>query len=329
MLATEAKTKGPARCWPLKLQVPREGTCVSLLPWGGCRKSVARGDRSGHGCGREAVVEAELHDMELEVVIKVVPETASAAHYNVVEAVVVVTEVHEVVFELPGPVAPSPVFDARPDHPAGPRVVIVVEGKIIPVAEGPSRRTVVPQPDAEASIGKGAAALDIEQPVAGLAKCHAEARGDGRDPVAAIAAPEQVIARPVPREEAASVVVVIVIGDRGYLALDTPHVLADLVVEANLAAADEAALIAPEPAVVEADKPPRPLNTAVAIESVVAISIVKSPTDVAADVEAGPVVHDWSWWCRSRLQRHVRSLGGTPQDHSGQRGHSKQEQLSH
>src|SRR4029077_9937524 len=118
------------------------------------------------------------------------PDSAFTVQHSVVEVNVSMTEVHEVVFELPGPVTPSPVFEACTDHPAAPRAVIVVEGKII-IAEGP--RTVVPQPDAEASIGKGAAALDIEQPVAGLAKRHTEACRYGRDPVTAVVAAKQVI----------------------------------------------------------------------------------------------------------------------------------------
>src|SRR5215510_6072696 len=108
-----------------------------------------------------------------------------------VEVVVVITEVHEVVFELPGQATPPTPFDARANHPAGSRVVIVVEGEITAVAEGP--RTVVPQPHVEASIRKGAAALDIEEPVAGLAKRHAEACGYACDPATAVAAVEQMI----------------------------------------------------------------------------------------------------------------------------------------
>src|SRR5882724_912348 len=261
--------------------------------------------------------------MEPKVAVIVIDDSALTARHNVFEVEVSMAEVHEVVFELPGPVAPSPVFDARANHPAGPRVVVVVEVEIISAAEGPV--TVVPQPHAEASIGKGAAALDIEQPVAGLAKLHAEARRYCRDPVTAVVAVEQVIARSVrPREEPASAVVIL-IGERGYLALHTPHPLVDLVIEANLAADDESAVIASEPVVVEAD--PRP-TVIVPIEPVVAISVGPGPADVAANIEAGPVVHDWS--CRRwRLQRHVRRLRGTPQHHSGEHAHSKQEQLSH
>src|SRR5262249_56051414 len=99
----------------------------------------------------------------------------------------------------------------RTDHPAGPRVVVVVEDKIV-VAEGP--RTVAPEPHVEASIGKGGASLDIEQPVAGLANRHAEARGYGRDPVTAIAAVEQVIAHPAPREKAPTPLVIIITDPR-------------------------------------------------------------------------------------------------------------------
>src|SRR5262249_25644951 len=124
-----------------------------------------------------------------------------------------VTEVHEVVFKLPGPVAPSPVFEARADHPAGPRVVIVVEEESVGGAHG--KRTVVSQPHVEARIGEGAATLDVEQPVAGLAKCHAESRRYARDPAAAVAAPEhRIVNYWAPNhhracEEAASVVVIV------------------------------------------------------------------------------------------------------------------------
>jgi hypothetical protein len=265
--------------------------------------------------------------MEPKVVVIVIDDSAFTARHNVFEVEVSMAEVHEVVFELPGPVAPSPVFDARANHPAGPRVVIVVEVEIIAAAEGP--RTVVPQPHAEASIGKRAAALDIEQPVAGLAKRHAEARSYARDPVTAVAAPEHAIVHCAPGEEAASVVAIIM-SDGGYLALDTPHVLADLVIEADLAAADEVAVIAPVPIVaVEANDPRElPRKTTVAIEPVVAISVAPSPADVAANVEAGPVVHDWRCY-RWRLYGHVRCLRGTPQHHGGEGTQSKQKQLSH
>src|SRR5262249_22524951 len=148
-----------------------------------------------------------------EVEVHVANDKTLNTGHHVVEVEVSMAEVHEVVFELPGPVAPSPVFEARADHPAGPRVVIVVvEDKKMRVAEAPRCGTVVPQPDAEARIGKGAAALDIEQPVAGRAKRPAEARRYGREPATAVVAPEQVIvdcgrAR-APCEEAASVVVI-------------------------------------------------------------------------------------------------------------------------
>src|SRR5882672_9025490 len=264
--------------------------------------------------------------MDLKVVLKVVPKAALTARDNVVEVVIVITEVHEIVFKLPGPVTPSPVFNARADHPAGSRVVIVVEVRII---VAPSPRTVVPAPHVEASIGKSGAALDIEQPVAGLAKRHAEARGYRRDPITTVAAVEHVIAHRAPREEAAFVIVILM-SHRGYLAFDTPHPLADLVIEANLAAGDEVAVIAPVPVVLEADKP-RPLarNTVVVpIESMVAISVGPGPADMAANVEAGPVVHDRSRH-RWRLHGHVRCLRGTPEHHGGERTQSKQKQLPH
>ena len=267
--------------------------------------------------------------MEPKVAVTVMNESTFTARHSVFEVEVSMAEVHEVVFELPGPVAPSPVFDARANHPAGPRVVVVVEVEIITAAEGPV--TVVPQPHAEASIGKGAAALDIEQPVAGLAKRHAEARRYARDPVTAVAAPEHAIAHCAPGEEAAGVVVIIM-SDRGYLALDTPHPLADLVIEADLAAGDEVAVIAPVPiVVVEANTPtaPNPPKAVmVRIEPVVAISVAPSPADVAANVEAGPVVHDRSRQ-RWRLHGHVRCLRGRPEHHAGERTQSKQKQLPH
>src|SRR5215470_9422341 len=100
---------------------PGEGTCLSS----GWRKSVARGDRSG--LGREVIVEAELHDIDLTVEVQVVNEPA-ARYYNVVEVDVSMAEVHEVVFELPGPVTPSSIFEAHADHPAASRVVVVIEG---------------------------------------------------------------------------------------------------------------------------------------------------------------------------------------------------------
>src|SRR6478736_5161236 len=121
--------KGPVRNWPLELQIPWKG-----LEYTGGGKSVARGDRCG-GCCSEAVVEAELHDVDPKVSVKVARDSAFTVQHGAVEVNVSMTEVHEVVFELPGPVAPSAVFDARTDHPAGPRAVIVVEGKIT-IAEG-------------------------------------------------------------------------------------------------------------------------------------------------------------------------------------------------
>ena len=193
--------EGPARGRPQVL-----GPCKDLSFHGGV-KSVARGDRSRYGGGGEAVVEAELHNTDLTVEVKVVNEPASTGRQNVVEMDVSMTEVHEVVFELPAQVIRPSVFHAYADHPAGPRIVMVVEEEIIGVAPGPY--TVVPQPHVEASIRKGAAALDIEQPVAGLAKRPAEARGYACDPATAVAAVEQMIVYIAPCEEAASVVVII------------------------------------------------------------------------------------------------------------------------
>jgi hypothetical protein len=64
------------------------------------------------------------------------------------------------------------------------------------------------------------------------------------------------------------------------------------------------------------------------IKPVVAVSVGPGPADVAANVEASPVVHDWGCH-RWRLQGHVRCLRGTPEHHGGERTQSKQEQLSH
>src|SRR5215471_15277904 len=83
--------------------------------------SVARGDRRGRR--REAVVEAELHDIDLTVEVEVVDEPALTGRESVVEVDVSMAELHEVVFELPRPVAPSSVLEAHTEHPAGPRVV--------------------------------------------------------------------------------------------------------------------------------------------------------------------------------------------------------------
>src|SRR5215510_5046266 len=294
---------------------PGEGTCLSS----GWRKSVARGDRSG--LGRDVIVEAELHDIDLTVEVQVVNEPA--ARQNGVEVDVSIAEVHEVVFDLPGPVT-HPIFEAHADHPAASRVVVVVEDNTT-VADGRRRhsRTVVPESEAEVRIGKRTATLDIEQPVASLAKRHAEPRGYGRDPATAVAAPEQKIVRSRRREEAASLVVVIT-GDPAYLALDAPHPLADLVIVANLAAADEPAVVVSEPVV---DEGKTRESSECRVESVVVISVEPGPADVGANVDAIPVVHDGR--CRRwRLQGHVGGLRGTPQNHSGKRGHSKQ-QLSH
>jgi hypothetical protein len=109
------------------------------------------------------------------------------------------------------------------------------------------------------------------------------------------------------------------------LALDAPYELANLVIEANLAAGDQSAVVLPEPIVVEANKPNAVIDP---IESVVAISVDPGAADVAANVKAIPVVHDRSRR-RGRLHRHVRSLRGTPQHHGGKHTQSKQEQLSH
>src|SRR5262249_7709999 len=161
------------------------------------------------------------------------------------------------------------------------------------------------------------------------AERYAEARGYGRNPITAVAAPEQRIVHQAPCEEAASIVVVMM-GDRGYLALDAPHVLADLVIVANLAAGDEAAVIAPEPLAPAPFLPKQnsPPAFSPPMDPVVVISFDQGAADVAANVEASPAVHDRSSRWR-RLQGHVRCLCGTPQHHRGEHAHSKQERLWH
>src|SRR5262249_37190302 len=146
---------------------------------------------------------------------------------------------------------------------------------------------------AEVRIGKRTAALDIEQPVAGLAKRHAEPRRYGRDPATAVAAPEQKILpwHSAYCEEAASLVVIIT-GEPAYLALDAPHVLTDMVFVANRPAPDESAFVVPEPFVIEENNFVE--KREVRIEPVVAIPVDPAPADVGANVDAGPVVHDWS-----------------------------------
>src|SRR5262249_27734194 len=183
------------------------------------------------------------------------------------------------------------------------------------------------EPKGEFPIATPPSALDIAQPVAGLAKRHAEPRRYGRDPATAVAAPEQKILpwHSAYCEEAASLVVIIT-GEPAYLALDAPHVLADLVIVANLAATDESAVVVPEPVVIEANNFVETME--VRIEPVVAISDAPGPADVGANVDAGPVVHDWSCY-RWRLHRHVRCLRSTPQHQSGDHAHSQQQQPSH
>jgi hypothetical protein len=256
--------------------------------------------------------------MDAMVPVKVVPEEACTGREKVVKTVVVATEVQEVVFELPRPVARDPVFDSRTDHPAGPRVIVVSEeSRVARVTD----QAVVPEPHVEAGIGKGGATLNIEQPVAGRASRHAEARGDGRDPVAAMAAPEQVIAHAIQSEEAASFVIVMV--DPGSLALDTPHDRADLVIEANLAAGEEATVVIAVIAAFEANEPSRSSDTSI-VEPMVAISVPKSAADMGADIESVPVVHDRSGRRRRGLPRQVRCLHGTCEHHARARDYSKQ-----
>jgi hypothetical protein len=62
ILRSGYKAKGPARGRPFAFDVPVEQ--------GSGARSVARCDRSGIA---EAVVDAELHDMDLSVQVKVVP----------------------------------------------------------------------------------------------------------------------------------------------------------------------------------------------------------------------------------------------------------------
>src|SRR5262249_60155862 len=79
----------------------------------------------------------------------------------------------------------------------------------------------------------------------------------------------------------------------------------------------------------EYTNPPTPRRAVGAgVDSAVAFSVGPGPADVGANVETGPVVHDRSRR-RWRLPRQVRCLRGTSQHHSGERRHSKQEELSH
>src|SRR5262249_58275528 len=87
---------------------------------------------------------------------------------SVVEVDVPIAEVHVVVFELPGPVTPSSIFETHADHPAGSRVVVVVEDNTAVADDrkiNRQRMTVVPEPEAEVRIRKRTAALVLEQPL--------------------------------------------------------------------------------------------------------------------------------------------------------------------